>query len=133
MLPAVVAGRRKSPSLQDWDLESRQRQCGAPSPSERHRSAASRRGRDRQHRRPAQGRRAELPGGQPGDAHTLEVTQHFFEAVSAQLERWYEGKVEEARTEAFQRTQAERAALLERIARLEEELHLLRMSRKDHT
>lgn len=65
--------------------------------------------------------------------HALEVTQHFFEAVSTQLERWYKRKVEEVRLEAFQRTQAERAALVERIAHLEEELHLLRMSRKDHS
>lgn len=64
--------------------------------------------------------------------HAVEVTQHFFEAVSTQLERWYERKVAEARNEAFQRTQAERAALVERIAQLEEQLRLLRTSRKDH-
>lgn len=59
------------------------------------------------------------------------MTQHFLEAVSTQLERWYEGKVEEARSEAYQRTQAERGTLLERIAHLEEELRLLRKSRTD--
>lgn len=64
--------------------------------------------------------------------HAVEVTQHFFEAVSTQLERWYERKVAEARGEAFQRTQAERAALVERIAQLEEQLRLLRTNRKDH-
>uniref|UniRef100_H3CP72 Ankyrin repeat domain 6b n=1 Tax=Tetraodon nigroviridis TaxID=99883 RepID=H3CP72_TETNG len=139
-LPAARAdGRRRSPSLQDWDLESRQRQRGAPSPSERHRGKASCRGRDRQpgscrnrqHRKPAEGRKAGLPEEQPSGGHALEVTQHFLEAVSTQLERWYEGKVEEARSEAYQRTQAERGALLERIAHLEEELRLLRKSRTD--
>lgn len=67
------------------------------------------------------------------DVHALEVTQHFFEAVSTQLERWYERKVDEARSEAFQRTRADRAALVERIAHLEEELHLLRMSKEEHS
>lgn len=65
--------------------------------------------------------------------HALEVTQHFFEAVSTQLERWYERKVDEARSEAFQRMQAEKAALVERITHLEEELHLLRISKKEHS
>lgn len=67
------------------------------------------------------------------DMHALEVTQHFFEAVSTQLERWYERKVDEARSEAFQRTRAEKAALVERITHLEEELHLLRVSKKEHS
>lgn len=132
-------GPRQSQSLQDSDLESRQKQHRAPSPSEHHRSKAGRRGRTRQHRRPAQGRTA--VGDQPSgpsfaeerqDMHAVEVTQHFFEAVSTQLERWYERKVAEARGEAFQRTQAERAALVERIAQLEEQLRLLRTNRKDH-
>lgn len=65
--------------------------------------------------------------------HALEVTQHFFEAVSTQLERWYKRKVDEARSEAFQRMQAEKAALVERITHLEEELHLLRISKKEHS
>lgn len=65
--------------------------------------------------------------------HALEVTQHFFEAASTQLERWYERKVDEARSEAFQRMQAEKAALVERITHLEEELHLLRISKKEHS
>lgn len=47
------------------------------------------------------------------------------EAVSSQLERWYEGKVEEARCQAAQRTEA----LVERVGQLEEELRLLRLSR----
>lgn len=63
--------------------------------------------------------------------HALEVTQYFFEAVSTQMERWYERKVEEARWQAGQRAQADRAALVERIACLEDELRLLRTSRRD--
>lgn len=63
--------------------------------------------------------------------HALEVTQYFFEAVSTQMERWYERKVEEARWQAGQRAQADRSALVERIACLEDELRLLRTSRRD--
>ncbi len=40
--------------------------------------------------------------------HTLEVTQYFFEAVTLQMERWYERKIEEARWQANQRAQADR-------------------------
>uniref|UniRef100_A0A8C1UEB5 Ankyrin repeat domain 6 n=1 Tax=Cyprinus carpio TaxID=7962 RepID=A0A8C1UEB5_CYPCA len=58
--------------------------------------------------------------------HALEVTQYFFEAVTVQMERWYEHKIEEARWQANQRVQADRAALLDRISYLEEELRLLR-------
>uniref|UniRef100_A0A8C2J2Q3 Ankyrin repeat domain 6 n=1 Tax=Cyprinus carpio TaxID=7962 RepID=A0A8C2J2Q3_CYPCA len=58
--------------------------------------------------------------------HALEVTQYFFEAVTVQMERWYERKIEEARWQANQRVQADRAALLDRISYLEEELRLLR-------
>uniref|UniRef100_A0A671U5R6 Ankyrin repeat domain 6b n=1 Tax=Sparus aurata TaxID=8175 RepID=A0A671U5R6_SPAAU len=58
--------------------------------------------------------------------HALEVTQYFFEAVSTQMERWYERKVQEARWQANQRAQADRAALVERITYLEDELHMLR-------
>lgn len=143
-------GQRKSQTPQDSDLESRQRQHRAPSQPECHRSKTSRRGRDRQpercrnrpHRRPTRGKTADALGDQPSgpsfaeercDTHALEVTQHFFEAVSTQLERWYERKVDEARSEAFQRVQAEKAALVERITCLEEELHLLRISKKEHS
>ncbi|KAG9347419.1 hypothetical protein JZ751_004986 [Albula glossodonta] len=58
--------------------------------------------------------------------HALEVTQYFFEAVSTQMERWYERKIQEARWQADQRAQQDRAALLERISYLEAELRLLR-------
>lgn len=80
------------------------------------------------------------PAGGAGEAsfaqerdnmHALEVTQYFFEAVSTQMERWYERKVEEARWQAGQRAQADRAALVERIACLEDELRLLRTSQRD--
>uniref|UniRef100_A0A672I1G4 Ankyrin repeat domain 6b n=1 Tax=Salarias fasciatus TaxID=181472 RepID=A0A672I1G4_SALFA len=82
-------------------------------------------------------------GGPPGEAgpsfaqerdsmHALEVTQLFFEAVAAQMERWYERKVEEARRQAGRRAQAERAALEHRIAQLEDELRTLRTRGPDH-
>uniref|UniRef100_A0A3B5AIG2 Ankyrin repeat domain 6b n=1 Tax=Stegastes partitus TaxID=144197 RepID=A0A3B5AIG2_9TELE len=63
--------------------------------------------------------------------HALEVTQYFFEAVSTQMERWYERKVQEARWQADQRAQADRAALIERITYLEDELRMLRTNRHD--
>lgn len=63
--------------------------------------------------------------------HAVEVTQYFFEAVSTQMERWYERKVQEARWQADQRAQADKAALVQRIAKLEEELRVLRTSRHD--
>ncbi|XP_010881128.1 ankyrin repeat domain-containing protein 6b isoform X3 [Esox lucius] len=62
--------------------------------------------------------------------HALEVTQYFFEAVSTQMERWYERKIKEARWQADQRAQADRAALLERITYLEDELGMLRTNRQ---
>ncbi|KAJ8008930.1 hypothetical protein DPEC_G00083530 [Dallia pectoralis] len=61
--------------------------------------------------------------------HAVEVTQYFFEAVSTQMERWYERKIQEARWQADQKAQADRAALLERITDLEEELGMLRTNR----
>ena len=63
--------------------------------------------------------------------HALEVTQYFFEAVSSQMERWYERKVEEARWQVGRRAQADREALVERIGCLEDELRLLRTSGRD--
>uniref|UniRef100_A0A8C7SZ72 Ankyrin repeat domain 6 n=1 Tax=Oncorhynchus mykiss TaxID=8022 RepID=A0A8C7SZ72_ONCMY len=63
--------------------------------------------------------------------HALEVTQYFFEAVSTQMEHWYERKIQEARWQADQRAQADRAALLERITYLEDELRMLRTNRHD--
>uniref|UniRef100_A0A8C2ZXG1 Ankyrin repeat domain 6b n=1 Tax=Cyclopterus lumpus TaxID=8103 RepID=A0A8C2ZXG1_CYCLU len=63
--------------------------------------------------------------------HAQEVTQYFFEAVSAQMERWYERKVQEARWHADQKAQADRAALVERVMHLEDELRMLRTNRHD--
>ncbi|KAM3603568.1 uncharacterized protein V6R79_025024 [Siganus canaliculatus] len=85
-------------------------------------------------------RTLEVFGDQPSEAsfaqerdnmHALEVTQYFFEAVSTQMERWYERKVQEARWQANQKAEAERAALVERITYLEDELRMLRTSRRD--
>ncbi|NXA35555.1 ANKR6 protein, partial [Eudromia elegans] len=59
-------------------------------------------------------------------AQALEITQSFFEAVSTQMERWYERKIEEARCQANQRAQQDKAALQEHIRSLEEELFKLR-------
>lgn len=131
------------------------RPSGSQSPNaERHRgrTIAAERGRDRgrHHRKHSQcrsssrGARAaqtlEVFGDQPNEPlfaqerdnmHALEVTQHFFETVSTQMERWYERKVQEARWQASQRAEADRAALMERIAYLEDELRMLRTDRPD--
>uniref|UniRef100_A0A3P9JD08 Ankyrin repeat domain 6b n=1 Tax=Oryzias latipes TaxID=8090 RepID=A0A3P9JD08_ORYLA len=107
-------------------------------------------GRGKHHRKHSQGktkpRRAggvralEVFGEAPQEAsfaqerdnmHAVEVTQYFFEAVSTQMERWYERKVQEARQHADQQAQADRAALMERIAFLEDELRTLRTNRHD--
>ncbi|KAM4522316.1 ankyrin repeat domain-containing protein 6b isoform 2-T3 [Odontesthes bonariensis] len=86
-------------------------------------------------KRPAGVKTLEVFGEQPSgpsfvherdNMHTLEVTQYFFEAVSTQMERWYERKVQEARWQADQRAQADKAVLIERIAYLEDELHMLK-------
>uniref|UniRef100_A0AAR2L229 Ankyrin repeat domain 6 n=1 Tax=Pygocentrus nattereri TaxID=42514 RepID=A0AAR2L229_PYGNA len=107
--------------------------------------------RGRHHKRHSQGRTKarggtktlEVFGEQPVNAseatftqeranmHALEVTQYFFEAVSTQMERWYERKIYEARMQADQRAQADRAALLERITCLEDELRLLRTNKQE--
>ncbi|NWS69389.1 ANKR6 protein, partial [Crotophaga sulcirostris] len=73
-----------------------------------------------------------LPAGQPpapplrDTSQALEITQYFFEAVSTQMEKWYERKIEEARCQANQKAQQDKAALKEHIKRLEEELSKLR-------
>ncbi|XP_072912477.1 ankyrin repeat domain-containing protein 6b isoform X1 [Hemitrygon akajei] len=56
----------------------------------------------------------------------LEITQYFFEAVSTQMEKWYERKIEEARYQADQKANQDKVALLEQIKSLEEELQKLR-------
>lgn len=91
------------------------------------------------HRRHSQGRtknrgaveeRAEQPAPSSAqgrdNVRAVEVTQYFFEAVSTQMERWYERKLREARRQAEQKAQADRAALLDRITSLEDELRVLR-------
>lgn len=146
-----AVSRRKGQNLEYGG----RRHAAGPSPSEVHLSKPDRRVGERRpqscrNRSPAQDRTKtpEVPGAgalnvfgeQPSGAssteerhgmHALEVTQRFFEAVSTQLERWYERKVDEARLQTTERTQAERAALVDRISHLEEELRALRMS-KDH-
>ncbi|XP_054252405.1 ankyrin repeat domain-containing protein 6 isoform X1 [Indicator indicator] len=73
-----------------------------------------------------------LPAGQPpappprDTSQALEITQYFFEAVSTQMEKWYERKIEEARSQANQKAQQDKAALKEHIKSLEEELSKLR-------
>ncbi|XP_048209800.1 ankyrin repeat domain-containing protein 6 [Perognathus longimembris pacificus] len=59
-------------------------------------------------------------------AQALELTQYFFEAVSSQMEKWYERKIEEARSQANQKAQQDKATLKEHIKSLEEELAKLR-------
>uniref|UniRef100_A0A8D0KG34 Ankyrin repeat domain 6 n=1 Tax=Salvator merianae TaxID=96440 RepID=A0A8D0KG34_SALMN len=61
-----------------------------------------------------------------GTSQALEITQYFFEAVSSQMEKWYERKIEEARSQADQKAQEDKALLREHIKSLEEELHKLR-------
>ncbi|XP_042322435.1 ankyrin repeat domain-containing protein 6 isoform X3 [Sceloporus undulatus] len=61
-----------------------------------------------------------------GTSQALEITQYFFEAVSSQMEKWYERKIEEARSQADQKAQEDKAALKEHIKSLEEELYKLR-------
>uniref|UniRef100_A0A8C5RCE4 Ankyrin repeat domain 6 n=1 Tax=Laticauda laticaudata TaxID=8630 RepID=A0A8C5RCE4_LATLA len=83
----------------------------------------------------------EAPSGQPppsategkegspqlaGTSQALEITQYFFEAVSSQMEKWYERKIEEARCQADEKAQEDKAILKEHIKSLEEELQKLR-------
>ncbi|XP_023567694.1 ankyrin repeat domain-containing protein 6 isoform X3 [Octodon degus] len=85
--------------------------------------------------------RAQQPSGTGGQAaasseqtaphirntsQALELTQYFFEAVSTQMEKWYERKIEEARSQANQKAQQDKATLQEHIKSLEEELAKLR-------
>ncbi|NXK29371.1 ANKR6 protein, partial [Arenaria interpres] len=87
------------------------------------------------HKAPPQSQEQQV-GGQPGGqapapqlrdtSQALEITQYFFEAVSTQMEKWYERKIEEARCQANQKAQQDKAALKEHIKSLEEELSKLR-------
>ncbi|XP_060739946.1 ankyrin repeat domain-containing protein 6b [Tachysurus vachellii] len=73
----------------------------------------------------------EVLGEERVSLHALEVTQCFFEAVSTQMEHWYERKVQEASWQAEQRARADQSTLMERIICLEDELRLLRTSRQE--
>ncbi|XP_036006967.1 ankyrin repeat domain-containing protein 6 [Fundulus heteroclitus] len=55
----------------------------------------------------------------------MEVTQRFFDAVSAQLERWCSRKILEVERQSELRTREERKEMLQRIRELEDELHKL--------
>uniref|UniRef100_A0A8C3JHN2 Ankyrin repeat domain 6 n=1 Tax=Calidris pygmaea TaxID=425635 RepID=A0A8C3JHN2_9CHAR len=83
------------------------------------------------HKAPPQSQEQQV-GGQPpapqlrDTSQALEITQYFFEAVSTQMEKWYERKIEEARCQANQKAQQDKAALKEHIKSLEEELSKLR-------
>uniref|UniRef100_A0A8C7F1C0 Ankyrin repeat domain 6 n=1 Tax=Oncorhynchus kisutch TaxID=8019 RepID=A0A8C7F1C0_ONCKI len=121
-----------------------ERHCSSRQDKDRNRQKDRERGRDKgkHHKRHSQGR-TKAKGATVGQAegtqtleerenmHALEVTQYFFEAVSTQMEHWYERKIQEARWQADQRAQADRAALLERITYLEDELRMLRTNRHD--
>uniref|UniRef100_A0A4W3JE25 Ankyrin repeat domain 6b n=1 Tax=Callorhinchus milii TaxID=7868 RepID=A0A4W3JE25_CALMI len=73
------------------------------------------------------GHKAEQPATQmKASSPALEITQYFFEAVSTQMEKWYERKIDEARCQADQKAQQDKVALLEQIKSLEEELEKLR-------
>ncbi|XP_015672865.1 ankyrin repeat domain-containing protein 6 [Protobothrops mucrosquamatus] len=61
-----------------------------------------------------------------GTSQALEITQYFFEAVSSQMEKWYERKIEEARCQADEKAQEDKTVLKEHIKSLEEELQKLR-------
>ncbi|XP_029983525.1 ankyrin repeat domain-containing protein 6 isoform X2 [Sphaeramia orbicularis] len=58
--------------------------------------------------------------------HAVEVTQRFFETVSAQLELWYERKILEVEKQMEVQAQKDRKELLQRIHTLEEELQKLK-------
>lgn len=63
-------------------------------------------------------------------SQAMEITQYFFEAVSTQMEKWYERKIEEAYCQANRRAQQDQEALKECIRSLEEELNKLRAQKE---
>ncbi|KAM6915434.1 ankyrin repeat domain-containing protein 6b [Xenentodon cancila] len=146
--------QRKNQDLQGVDPVKDEARASSMSPATGRRRCSSARDRERSrdrgkhHKKHSQGRTKskgtaavrtlEVFGEEPSgpafaqerdNMHALEVTQYFFEAVSTQMERWYERKVQEARWQADQRAHADKAALVERIACLEDELHMLRTNR----
>ncbi|MBN3276739.1 ANKR6 protein, partial [Polyodon spathula] len=110
------------------------------SPPTERRSSRQGQDRGRHPRRHSQGR-TDLPKSKPSQVglpelpapqqerdtlHALEITQYLFEAVATQMEKWYERKIEEARSQCEQKAQQDRAALQEQVLSLEEELRMLR-------
>ncbi|XP_068195458.1 ankyrin repeat domain-containing protein 6-like isoform X1 [Antennarius striatus] len=65
--------------------------------------------------------------------HAQEVTQLFFETVSAQLELWYERKIVEVEQQTELRAQQDRKELLLQISMLEEELQGLKTNKKEES
>ncbi|KAK5600379.1 hypothetical protein CRENBAI_025263 [Crenichthys baileyi] len=57
--------------------------------------------------------------------HAMEVTQRFFDAVSAQMEHWCSRKILEVEWQSEVRARADRKEMLQRIRELEEEVHRL--------
>uniref|UniRef100_A0A3B3CFX6 Ankyrin repeat domain-containing protein 6-like n=1 Tax=Oryzias melastigma TaxID=30732 RepID=A0A3B3CFX6_ORYME len=72
-------------------------------------------------------RPAELTFSQErNNLHAMEVTQRFFETVSAQLELWCHRKILEAEQQAELRAQVDKKELLQQISTLEAELQKLK-------
>ncbi|KAF6732754.1 Ankyrin repeat domain-containing protein 6 [Oryzias melastigma] len=72
-------------------------------------------------------RPAELTFSQErNNLHAMEVTQRFFETVSAQLELWCHRKILEAEQQAELRAQVDKKELLRQISTLEAELQKLK-------
>ncbi|MEQ2164306.1 hypothetical protein GOODEAATRI_005288, partial [Goodea atripinnis] len=57
--------------------------------------------------------------------HAMEVTQRFFDAVSAQMERWCSRKILEVEWQSEVSARADKKEMLQRIRELEEEVHRL--------
>lgn len=147
--PLVVRPKERTlistdPYRPDWELQETADTLGA---STEHGQRDQKQDRDhkrsrssksRHHKRHSEGRTKTLEvsgeetfAQEHTDVQALEVTQCFFEAVSTQMERWYERKVQEATWQAERRSRADRTTLLERISSLEDELKLLRTSRQE--
>ncbi|XP_041828502.1 ankyrin repeat domain-containing protein 6 [Melanotaenia boesemani] len=68
---------------------------------------------------------------QRNNLHAIEVTQRFFDTVSAQLEHWCHRKILEVEQQTALRTQLDRKELVQRISMLEEELHRLKTNQNE--
>ncbi|KAJ3606921.1 hypothetical protein NHX12_026437 [Muraenolepis orangiensis] len=133
------AGRRK-----DWGSRGRRRggasRTSSHSPTARRHDQNRTQTRTKPHKRKSHGRTEATPPdsdrlrtldvfGDPGGegSGARSVTRFFLEAMSSQMERWYERQTEEA----DRRAEADRQALVERIGSLEDELRLLRTAGGD--